>query len=163
MIDLSAKVEQRELDRYLARLEKNQGRPLRARTEWLLKAAAQRELVPRIKQAAPVRSGSFTYGGKTVRGGNLKRKTKAKFLRKRWGEPLRPTWVGSTAWYSHLVARGTQPHSIGGYMHPGARANPFIDRGVDAGIGKAQRLITKDVFDVSEGSFIQLTPMFSTP
>jgi len=165
MIKLSAKVEERELRKYLARLDKNHGKPFLQRAERTIKAAAQRVLVPPIKVAAKGTSRRYEAGGK-ARKGNLSRKTKAKFLRKRGREPIRPTWVGSTAWYSHIVVGGSQAHNLGSrgrpfvafrtdevrraqdVEHPGARAKPFIDRGVDGAMPRFEALVKRDVFAV---------------
>lgn len=112
MIQLTAKVEERELRKYIARLDRNRGKPLLTRAERTTTAAAQRVLVPRMKAEAPVdTAGKYLAGGR-ARGGNLKRRIRAKRLRKRGLEDIRPTWVGSSAYYHHIVVGGSQAHSL---------------------------------------------------
>ena len=163
MIKLSAKVEARELKRYQKRLDKNRGKPLVKRAEWTLRAAAQRELVPRIKAEAKSTHRRWRGGKKK---GYLARKTKAKFVPKRGGEDMRPTWVGSTAWYTHIVVGGSRRHSLGSrgaetvaagmgwlwrvdgaWEHPGAKPKPFIDRGVNGALDAVYAHVKRDVFD----------------
>jgi hypothetical protein len=111
MIQLTAKVEERELRKYIARLDRNRGRPLLQRAERTTTAAAQRVLVPRLKATAPVGRGKYLAGG-NARGGNLRRRIRAKRLRQRPGEDIHPTWVGSSAFYHHIVVRGSRSHSL---------------------------------------------------
>ncbi len=111
MITLTAKIEKRELDKYLKRLDKNRDKPLHVRVERNIRAASQRVLVPRLKKGLPKGPGRMEAGGRK-RGGNLRRKAKAKLVRKRAGEVIRPTWTGSSAHTMHMLTGGTVGHSL---------------------------------------------------
>ena len=167
MIKLSAKVETSALKAYDKRLAKNMGKPLAIRAERGIRAASQKVLVPRIKAAAPKRQSKSYVGGGYARGGKLKSGVRSVLLRKRGGEFIRPTKTHSKAFYAHMVIGGTRPHSLGkrgaevvamnpdrvwtvntGWMHPGATANPFIDRGTDGAIDDVWRHVERDVFDI---------------
>lgn len=41
--------------------------------------------------------------------------------------------------YAHLVEGGTKPHLVGKRQHPGAKANPFLRRAIDATQGQGLR------------------------
>ncbi len=110
MITLTAKVEKRELDKYRKRLDKNRDKPLRIRVERNIRAASQRILVPRIKTVAP-KSG-IPRGKRGKRKGTLRGNVKAKLVRKRAGEVIRPTWTGSGSFYTHMIVGGTQSHRL---------------------------------------------------
>lgn len=160
-------VDQKALDRYLKTLDKNHGKPLLQRAEKTINAAARLDLMPGVKAAAPVGRGKRLAGGFT-RGGNLKRRVGTKLLKRQGGEDIRPTWVGSKAWYSRLVATGTSAHSLApragkshfaafdvdvvrplaGMTHPGSRANPFVPEAVQSGMDSFVARVRKDVFDV---------------
>jgi len=166
MLKVTVTVDQRQLDAYLKRLDKNRGKPLLYRAEKTVNAAAARVLVPAARAAAPVGQARRIAGG-PVRVGNLRRRTKAKSLRKRAGEVIRPTWVGSSAYYSRFVQQGTSSHSLApragkspyaafaidvvrplaGMWHPDAKANPFMATVADQHMDEVVDLIRKDVFD----------------
>ena len=111
MITLTAKVEERELKKYLARLDKNRGKPFNVRAERTIRAAAQRVLQPRLKAGIKKGPGRYQGGGRS-RGGNARTRARAKLLRKRSGEYIRPTWVGSSAYYWHMLEGGVQAHRL---------------------------------------------------
>lgn len=97
---------QRELDRYLKKLDKNRGKPLLTRAENTTYAAA-RLLVPPLRAA--IHKGR---GTETRRGGNLARRVHQRRLKKRSGEDIRPTWIGSSAFYARFYAEGTAGHQL---------------------------------------------------
>ena len=163
---ITVTVDQKALDRYLKTLDKNHGKPLLVRAEKTINAAS-RLLVPPVRAAAPVGPARRIAGG-PVRGGNLRRRVGTKLMRKRSGEDIRPTWIGSKAWYSRLVATGTAAHSLepragrsqfaafdidvvrplAGMHHPGARANPFVPQAVEGSMGEVVAMVRRDVFEV---------------
>jgi hypothetical protein len=101
--------DQRELDRYLKKLEKLQGKPLADRAQRVTNAAA-RLAIPTIRAEAP--SPRYQYGPGRHRPGNLKRRVHQRLLRKQAGELIKPTWLGSSAYYTRFVIEGTRPHSL---------------------------------------------------
>ena len=111
MIAVTVKADRKQLDHYLKLLDKNRGRPLEFRAERTITAAATRILVPAIRAAAPVGPARRIAGG-PVKPGNLRRRVRAKRLRKQAGETIRPTWVGSSAYYMHMVVGGTKRHPL---------------------------------------------------
>jgi hypothetical protein len=170
MLTLSVTIDQKALDRYLKKLDKNRGKPLRTRAENTTFAAAQKLLVPAIQKAAPRKRGT------------LRHRVKAKRLPMRAGEDMRPVYAGAYAPHAHLVVGGTAAHSLetvrsgksdyaviglasvsrGGrglekvgirrtvdLHHPGAKANPFVERATDPIMDDVYRLIARDVFDVT--------------
>lgn len=88
--------------------------------------AGAKLLKPHVVAAAPRRTGKLR---KSVFAGQAKRERPASIVKVR-------------AWYRHFVILGTKPHRIrfpdqkaagvsksrGNIRHPGAKANPFIDR-----------------------------------
>ena len=115
--------------------EEKRAKALRAATTAAAKAA-----VPRLAAATPV--------GRT---GNLRDAVRHKAMRKRYGIGSVVAPMGKKARHRHLVTGGTKPHVIagppGGFLrigdrylrsvhHPGARANPFVDRAA-AGMASA--------------------------
>lgn len=165
---ITAEIDQKALDRYLKVLDRNRGKPLLTRAEKLTQGAAARVLVPALRAAAPRNKARGKYVvGRRVKSGNLAKRSRAKLLRKRGGEDIRPTWVGSGAYYTHMVVGGTRPHplaprsghsdyavfaqdevrALAGMMHPGSRANPFVARAVDPNLDAVYSIIRKDVYD----------------
>lgn len=143
MLTVTAKLDEKALAAYLKRLDRNRGKPLLYRAEKTTHAAVTRVLVPRIKANAPVGRGKALAGGFT-RGGNLRRRTGAKLLRKRGGEDIRPTWAGSKAWYSRLVATGTAAHPLD--PRPGKSAYAVFGTAVSRGnVGLLGRSFLTDV------------------
>jgi hypothetical protein len=107
---ITAKIDQKALDRYLKTLDKNHGKPLLQRAENTAFAGAG---LLRDPLRAEMPSGpSRRIAGGPVRPGNLKRRVRTKRLGKRGGEDIRPTWVGSTAFYDRWLRMGTSRHSI---------------------------------------------------
>lgn len=172
MIRPTISVDQRQLDAYLKRLDRNRGKPLLTRAENTINAAAIRVIVPAARGEAPVSSTGHYIAGNRIRSGTLRRKVAAKRLRKRGGEDIRPTWVGSRAFYSRFVQQGTRGHSLaprsgrltlaafapgvvrpfytttGPLMHPGSRPNAFMARAEGKGMAEVVALVQRDVFDV---------------
>ena len=149
MLSLTAKVHERQLGAYLKKLDNNRGKPLMKRAERKIQSAAVQAVVPSVKAEAPRRKRGRSKG--------LRRDVKA--TRVRGGG----TRVGSTASHANVVVTGTKPHSLGsdGFVafgrdqvrprgavfHPGAKANPFVARGVDRSLDTVRRLVGRDVFD----------------
>jgi hypothetical protein len=163
-LSLTINVDERELARYLARLDMIQGLPLEQRTGKGMDAVG-RLLVPLLRSAAPIGPG-LLRGGTLYRGGNLRRKIKAKRIRKRFGE-VASVWAGSTAPHQGLVVGGTRPHSLeakrmgkslfaafndgnvrrlDGMHHPGSRPDPYVDRVIDAHRAEIEATVARDVF-----------------
>lgn len=132
----------------LRELEKLQAGPL---NKTLQKGtdAGGKFLKPRVKAAAPRRTG---------------RLRKAISSRKARGRPATIVYArAKVAFYRHMVIGGTRPHRIrfpdqkargtpksqGNIRHPGAKANPFIERTADhyerAALDIAVRAITKEL------------------
>lgn len=109
-LGLSITVDQRQLDAYLKRLDKNRGKPLLKRAENTAYAGAGLLRGP-LRAAMPTGPARRIAGG-PVRPGNLQRKVHTKLLRKRGSEAIRPTWVGSSAFYDRWLRMGTKGHSI---------------------------------------------------
>lgn len=177
MIQVTAKVDDRALNAYLKRLDKNRDKPLRTRAERTTNAASKL-LVPPLRANIPAGQASPFLGVTAGRSGNLRnvrrrrgnarRMVGTKLLRKRGGEDIRPTWVGSKAWYFRFPTQGTRAHSLA----PRAGRGQYAVFGVDevrplAGItvrgitprswvidaaashqGSVVRRIEKDVWDV---------------
>jgi HK97 gp10 family phage protein len=112
--------------------------------------AGSKALKPYVKSRAPVRTGALK---KSVRTGQTKRKRPAArvWLQKDIGGK-RGT---NTTFYRHMVVGGTKAHRIrfhnqveagvakngGNIRHPGAKANPFVAQGFDAGRSAAEKAI----------------------
>ena len=114
---ITAKLEQKGLDRYFRTLDKNRGKPLRDRAQRTINASAKRRLVPALKAAAPrgTQQRRARAGPIAIRKKRRKRmgpSAGSKLLRKRGGEDIRPTWVGYKAFHARLVIEGTQSHSL---------------------------------------------------
>ena len=130
---VSITVDPRDIARVKKRLDKWQGAPLAARLTRAIQGGLAL-LVRPLRAAAPRKTGL------------LQRKIRTSSLRKRFGE-VAAYKVGSTAPHAHLVIQGTREHSLAGragkgpysvfpdnevrrnayLIHPGARANPFVD------------------------------------
>lgn len=166
MLTPTITIDQKALDAHLKRLDKNRGKPLLARAEKTINSASKL-FIPPVRAAAPVGRGKRLAGGFT-RGGNLRRRVGVKLVKRLGGEDIRPTWVGSKAWYARLVATGTSAHSLApragrspyavfdidvvrplaGMTHPGARAAPFVPDAVAGSMGQVVAIIKRDTFDV---------------
>lgn len=121
-----------EVSPYLERIsEEKRAKALRSSTTAGAKAAA-----PILAAETPV--------GKT---GNLRGAVRHKAMKKRYGIGSVVAPMGPKAAHRHLVMFGTKPHYIpgpaGGFLsvgdrylrgvhHPGAKANPFVDRAASA-------------------------------
>jgi hypothetical protein len=167
VIQPTVTVDQRQLDAYLKRLDKNRGKPLQQRAERTLQAASQLVLVPAARREAPRGKGHYLIGRQSG-AGNLQRRIRAKSLRRRAGEVIRPAWVGSAAYYSGMVQRGTKPHSLApragksryaafadgnvralaGVTHPGSKPDPFMSRVGDDKRAEVVALMQRDTYDV---------------
>ena len=163
---ITATLDQKAYAAYLKRLDKNHGKPLLVRAEKTINSGAKL-LIPPVRAAAPVGPGKRLAGGFT-RGGNLRRKVGVKLVRKQGGEDIRPTWVGTKAWYGRLVATGTSAHSLAprggkstyavfdidvvrplaGMTHPGSRAAPFVPDAVAGSMSQVVAIVKRDVFDI---------------
>lgn len=91
-------------------------------------AAGAKFLSPKVKAEAPRRTGTLR---KAIRASKARRERPASIVK-----------VGKKAWYEHFVIKGTKAHRIrfpdqkaagvpkaqGNIAHPGAKANPFVDR-----------------------------------
>jgi hypothetical protein len=102
--------DQKAIAAYIKRLDKNHGRPLLQRAEKVTNAAA-RLLVAPLRANIPV-GPPRQMAGAVVRGGNSRRRVGVKLLRKQGREDIRPTWVGSKAWYFRFPTGGTRAHSL---------------------------------------------------
>lgn len=116
MLKITASVEQRELDRYFKKLDKNRGKPLRDRAQRTTNAAA-RLLVPPLRAAAPKGPARRQASGPILMLGRKRRKTMrtsagTKLLKQRGGEDIRPTWAGYKAFHAVFLLGGTRSHSL---------------------------------------------------
>jgi len=112
--------------------------------------AGSKALKPYVKGRAPVRTGALK---RSVRTGQTKRKRPAArvWLQKDLGGKR----GNNTTFYRHMVVGGTKAHRIrfhdqveagvpkngGNIRHPGAKANPFVAQGYDAGQAAAMTAI----------------------
>ena len=169
MITFSAKLDEKELRRYLGKLDKVRGKPLATRAERVT-AAAARLMVPVGRREAPIGEGRIIRG-ELVRPGNLRRRIKTRQVRKRGTEAIRPVWFGSTAYYGPMVSRGTRSHSLApthsgkstlaafsvdeirpldSFPNISARADPWVDRVWAQMEDDIYALIERDVFDTRD-------------
>ena len=117
MITPTITVDQRALDKYLAVLDKNRGKPLLTRAERVI-AGAAKLAVPALKAAAPPSTGRRPTSSGPLLILNRKRyRTLAstsgtKRLRKRGGEVIAPTWLGYKKFTSRWLQEGTSSHSL---------------------------------------------------
>lgn len=128
------------------------------------------EAISEEKRAKALRSAT-TAGAKaavpilraaTPRGatGNLQDAVRHKAMRKRYGTGSVVAPMGAKARHRHLVSGGTKPHIIagrdGGFLrigerylravrHPGARANPFVDRAAGSMSAAAEAAFTSRI------------------
>jgi hypothetical protein len=157
--------DQKALDAYLKRLDKNHGRPLLQRAEKTTNAAA-RLLIGPLRANIPVGPSRRIAGG-PVRGGNARRRVGVKLLKKQGGEDIRPTWVGSKAWYFRFPTGGTRAHSLApragkspfaafaidvvrplaGITVSGITPRPWVTDAVASHQDAVMRMIARDVFD----------------
>lgn len=116
MITPKLTIDERATNAYLKTLARNEGKPLKERAQRTINAAAKRRVVPALKAAAPKgprktrRSGGLRILGKRRK--TMRSSAKAKLLRQRGGEDIRPTWAGYTAFHARLVIEGTRSHSL---------------------------------------------------
>lgn len=108
--------------------------------------AGAKYLKPKVQAEAPRRSGKLR---RSVSAGQAKRSRPASIVK------LRP----KVAFYRHMVITGTRPHRIrfpdqkaagiprgqGNIEHPGARANPFIERAAEQYDDEAFAVATKTI------------------
>lgn len=156
---VTATLDQKQMDKAIARIAKYEARPLARRAQQAYIEGA-RLMVRPIRAAAPL--------GPT---GNLRRSVAARSNRLRAGEMSAAT-VGTRfriAPHRHLVTGGTKPHSLAGkrkgpwsvfpdgqvranasLMHPGSKANPFQDRVVASLAPQVQSFINARVLDLGE-------------
>ena len=114
-----------------------------------------------LRAATPVAPPGNIYAREAGGAGNLQRSTKSRRIRSNpaIGVVIGP--MGNTAYYRHMVTGGTKPHVIlpttvggrlrllGGFAsavhHPGARANPYVERArgavESAGYAAAERVV----------------------
>jgi hypothetical protein len=91
-----------------------------------------------LTAAAPVGSGPLSgiYRRAGLQHGALKASVDSKRIRRRGanrntiGVVIGPMGRGAVA--RHWVTGGTRPHRMGNRMHPGARANPWVDRATNS-------------------------------
>lgn len=166
VFDLTARLDQREFARYQKKLAKNSGRPLMERADRLTLAGA-RFLVPIGRARAPIGEGRIIRG-ELVKPGNLRRRIKAKALRRQAFEPVRPVWFGSSAWYAHMVPGGTRYHSVEpirsgksryaafnvdevrpltAFPNISAKPDPWVDETWREGGDDYMRVVERDIFD----------------
>lgn len=117
LLDLTLKVDQRALDRHLARLDKNRGKPLLVRAEKVTNSAAKL-VVPRLRARLPasgrstaVRQGPIAIIGRKRRK-TMRQSAGTKLLRKRGMEAIRPTWIGSSHFAFGWLTLGTRMHHL---------------------------------------------------
>ena len=139
----------------MKKLDKIRGKPLLDRAEKVT-AAGARLLVPVGRREAPIGDDARIIRGEFVPPGQLRRSVGTKRLRKRGIETIRPTLFGSifsiasTAFYAHMIPRGTRSHSLerkrsyksdfvafnvgevrplsAFKIHPGSKPDPWVDR-----------------------------------
>lgn len=116
-------------------------------------SAGARVLRGTIRAAAPPRIRAGVRSGMPgVAPGTLYRSIRYRTLKKRLGPPA--VVVGPMARYRHWAIGGTRPHEIHvrdaaafprflGFrtvvQHPGARGDPWVERGIAAGMDRAMR------------------------
>jgi hypothetical protein len=157
--------DQKAIAAYIKRLDKNHGRPLLQRAEKVTNAAA-RLLVAPLRANIPVGPSKRLAGGVT-RGGNSRRRVGTKLLKKQGGEDIRPTWVGSKAWYFRFPTGGTRAHSLAprsgkskysvygidvvrlnsGITVSGITPRPWVSDAVASHQDAVMRRIEKDIWD----------------
>lgn len=141
-------VEAKGLPEAIAQLQGLSGKELARKTRTVVARGTRALLVPAIRAAAP------TGRGKTGKyphpPGTLAKKVGARQIRTRQGEiaavSVGPKRGKNGAWWGGWVIRGTKPHDIkaknAGSLffngsnitevhHPGAKPNPFVNRGVE--------------------------------
>lgn len=130
------------------------GKELERKSRTVIARSARAILVPPVKAAAP--TGPGKHGRYPHAAGTLAKKVGARQVRLRSGEmaavSVGPKRGRNGAWWAGWVIRGTKPHviraryakslffngsNITEVRHPGAKANPFVKRGVQ---GKEARL-----------------------
>lgn len=117
MIQLTAKLDEKAMAAYFKRLDKNRGKPLLYRAEKTTHAAA-RLVVPRLRAGLPAsgRSTRPRQGPIAIIGAKRRRTmrsmAKAKLLKKRGSEAIRPTWIGVGHFAFRWLTEGTQGHSL---------------------------------------------------
>lgn len=134
------------LDEMIRHLERHGGREFEKRLQVGLRKGA-------AKLVKPIREEL----NRTIRGHGQKPGRLAKSVRVRRGRRDRPAIVvGPGTPYRHLVIRGTRPHVIPGPLvlggrvvafvnHPGARANPFVDRGARDGLAIVRAAVLEEL------------------
>jgi hypothetical protein len=105
-----------------------------------------------VKSAAPKRTGALR---RSIRSGQTRRHRPAARV---WAQKdINRTRGRNTTFYRHMVVGGTKAHRIrfpnevqsgvprgeGNIAHPGAKANPFVARGFDAGRTAAEDAIDR--------------------
>lgn len=112
---ITAKVDQRALDRYLKVLDKNRGKPLLYRAEKLTNKAA-RLAVPPVRAAVPASGRAPRPAGPILiirkRRRTMKQSVGTKLLKKRGNEPIRPTWIGVKHFAYIFLSGGTRMHHL---------------------------------------------------
>ena len=170
MIDITVTIDQRDYDRYMAKLAKLEGRLRYDKVDRTLLAVASNIVMPVGKRLTPVGPKLKTQAGHPP--GNLRRSWRARRLDRRWGE-VAAAIAKPTAPHTHLVVLGTMAHSLEGgtskyrarsgkspysvlgidevrfnrtLFHPGSRGNPFVDRTYEQTRPAALAAIERDVF-----------------
>ena len=120
VMDVQGKAKERALQRAL--------RPASLRRELggLVRLDAERVLVPPLSRVSPRGTDSpwSRKGASKRRAGPMYQRMKTRKVKLREREIAAVT-TGPRTWYAHMVVRGTNPHMIGSWMHPGARSQPF--------------------------------------
>lgn len=129
---VSFEVSAKDIARVQAKLKKASGKPLYQRMQRATLAAG--DLVKSRVQAVTPR--------KT---GHLRRYTKSRLGRNRWGQAGLVVLVGPTSPHRHLVIRGHRIVTPGGrYLGRRTRANPYVDRATRGFERKAAELVRRE-------------------
>jgi hypothetical protein len=152
-------VDQKALDRAMKRLERYQGKPLQRRAQQVYVEGARLMRGP-MQRAAPVKTGALrraiTARGNRLRPGEMAvasvgprhRKAPHRYLVTEGTRRHALTGVRSGARFARFPSG--QVRAFVGFDHPGARANPFVERTREAHAPRIQSWINARVIDLGE-------------